>query len=241
MLSYKNIFTNKKRILFVTAHPDDVDAYFGGTIKLLRNDKKEVFVVVVTNGARGSRQNHISEAELGFKREEEQRRALDVLGVNDEFYIPFNNLDGEVENSFKLVEEIVGVIRKIKPDIVVTFQPEGYYYPFGSRGEHYIHHRDHRNTGAATVDAVYPFSRDISFFKDQIANGHSSHTVKELLLTGDRDANAFIDITQVIEDKKKALLEHKSQFDEDTVERILDASRKDNQYFEKGTYIKLAW
>ena len=66
MYSYQDIFIDKEKILYVTAHPDDVDVFFGGTLCKLNQDKKETFVLVVTNGGRGSKNVDISE----LKREE---------------------------------------------------------------------------------------------------------------------------------------------------------------------------
>ena len=124
MYSYEDIFKNKKKILFVTAHPDDVDVTYAGTIAKLREDKKEVFVVVVTNGARGSRENKISEEELAKIRENEQINALSCVGVPKENFATLNYKDGEAENNMELIGKIAYYIRKFKPEIVITQDPE---------------------------------------------------------------------------------------------------------------------
>src|SRR5258706_1797394 len=99
MHSYEDIFKTKNKVLFVTAHPDDVDVMYAGTIAKLREDKKEVFVVVVTNGARGSRENVISESELAKQRTIEQTDALEAIGVPKENFTTLNYKDGEAENN----------------------------------------------------------------------------------------------------------------------------------------------
>src|SRR6266404_2993579 len=106
MLNYQNIFKNKKKILFVTAHPDDVDVMWAGTIAKLTSDKKEVFVVVVTNGARGSRENIISEEALAKERLQEQTNALKAVGVPKENFATLNYKDGEAENNMELIGKI---------------------------------------------------------------------------------------------------------------------------------------
>lgn len=239
---YKDIFANKEKILFVTAHPDDVDVFFGGTIARLANDDKKVKVVVVTNGARGSRQNDISEDELGKLRENEEKNALSHLGLKKSAFQSFGYLDGAVENTMELIGKIAGVIRDFRPDIVCTHEPHNYYgISTGSNPHYYVNHRDHRNVGISTMDAIYPFSRDISFFKEQILNGMDSHTVKEILLSFDTEVNTKIDITEFIKDKKRALLAHKSQFDQDTVDNIIKRFKKGRKYYEYAKYVKLAW
>jgi len=58
--SYDDIFKDKERILVVFAHPDDAEIYCGGTIARLTKDNKEVRVVKVTSGNKGSRGQEIS-------------------------------------------------------------------------------------------------------------------------------------------------------------------------------------
>lgn len=239
MHSYTDIFSNKKTILFVSAHPDDVDVFWSGTIAKLTSEKKKVFVVIVTNGARGSRENKISETKLAKIRFEEQINALKQIGVPPENCITLNYKDGEAENNLKLIGEISFYIRKIKPDLVATHNPKNYYDTFGKNFA-YINHKDHRVTGIATLDAIYPFSRDLSFFPEHAKKGVSPHTVMEVLLTSD-NPNALFDITNTIDKKRNAISAHKSQFDPEIVEELISSGKKGNKYFESGNYFKLAW
>ncbi len=243
MYSYKDIFSNKNKALFVTAHPDDVDVFFGGTIAKLTKDKKEVFVLVVTNGARGSRETIISEEKLGKTRKSEQINALNHLGLSLKNFQTLGYLDGEVENDMKLIGEISAVIRKFKPDIVCTHEPNGYYFKRikKHKSRSFGNHRDHRMVGRSTIDAVYPFSRDFSFFKDQITKQVGAHIVTEMMFTFDHDFNTKIDITEEEEQKRDALLSHKSQFDKEKVNEIMEMFVEEERYFEYGKYIKLAW
>ena len=237
MFSYQDIFQDKKRVLFVPAHPDDADIAFGGTTASLIKDKKEVFVLVVTNGGRGSKDNKISEKELSKQRLGEETMALGYLGVPKENLATLNYLDGEVENNMKLIGQIAQVIRRFKPDIVCTHEPHEMYLQRNDR--FYVNHRDHRNTGLSVLDAVYPFSRDRSFFPEHSQKGLEPHHVLEILFTRSATHNTKIDITKVIGQKKKALLSHKSQLSKDSVDRILENSKEGSKYFEFGNYLKL--
>src|SRR5690348_3520239 len=97
--TYEQVFKDKKRVLFFPAHPDDVMVFFGGLVNQLRKDGKEVFVVTVSNGARGSKDTVISEEELSQKRRAEEIAALGYLKVPKENYICLNYKDGEVESN----------------------------------------------------------------------------------------------------------------------------------------------
>lgn len=242
MLSYEDIFSSKQRVLFVTAHPDDVDAFWGGLVARLNEDSKDTFVLLVTNGARGSRENRISESELASKRLAEQQAALAELGCPAEHFACLHYLDGDFECCLPLIGEIAKYIRLWKPEIVVTHEPQALYAERTLMpGFSFVNHRDHRVVGTATMDAVYPFSRDRSFFPEHAQENLEPHTVLEILFSDEYTTNAKIDVTSVLEKKRAALRAHGSQFDETVITRILDSDRLDDTYFESGNYLRLAW
>ncbi len=241
MYSYEDIFSEKRRVLFVTAHPDDLDVFYGGLVARLVEDGKVVRVVVVTGGARGSRENEISEEELQAIRLDEQRQALKELGVKPENFESLCYLDGEVENNLETIGKIARVIRQFKPEIVCTHDPLGLYFKFRKGEAYYVNHRDHRLTGLSTVDAVYPFSRDRSFFREHLVENIEPHTVVEVFLTGEGEANSKIDYTGVVEKKRSALMSHKSQFSTESVDGIIEGDKVGSGYAEDGFYLKLGW
>lgn len=240
MYSYEDIFGTKQRVLFVTAHPDDVDAYWGGLVARLNHDRKDTFLVLVTNGARGSRENRISEAELAVKRIGEQQAALTHLGMPPKNFVCLQHLDGEFECCLPLIGEIAKYIRLWKPEIVVSHEPQALYTAREAMpGFSMVNHRDHRVVGTAVLDAVYPFSRDRSFFPQHAQENLEPHTVNEILFSDEFRTNARIDVTIALEKKKAALRAHGSQFDETVIQRILDSDRNNEQYFESGNYLKI--
>jgi len=235
LFSYEDIFEDKKRALFVMAHPDDLDVFWGGTIARLIEDKKQVFALVMTNGARGSRDNVVSEEDLAIARIEEQRKALKVYGVPSNYFNTLNYKDGEAQNNMELIGNIAYVVRKFRPDIVATHNPN-FLFNKSLTGDNYsINHKDHRVCSISTMDAVYPFARDRSFFIEHINEGLKQHTVKHLLFTGGTEPNAEIDISAVLKKKEKGLAQHKSQFDTKTVKNIMKNFGKS----EKGFYINI--
>lgn len=241
MYSYKDIFEDKKTALFVTAHPDDVDVFFGALIHRLIKDGKNVFVIVVTNGARGSRENIISEEELAKKRVKEEAEALSCFNVPQDHFFCLNYKDGEVESNLKLIGELSRFIRKLKPDIVGTHEPSSIYESTYNKDGFFVQHRDHRKVGEAVIDSVYPFSRDHSFFTEHYKEGIEPHTVKNILLTDEKSCNFDFDYTEDLEIKKSALRMHKSQFSEEDIDEIINSVKFDDKYFEKFNYLKLKW
>jgi LmbE family N-acetylglucosaminyl deacetylase len=241
MFTYTEIFEPKSSILIVTAHPDDCLVYFAALINKLRKDNKNVSVLVVTNGARGSKENIISEEELAKQRITEEISALEYLKVPKANFFCLDYKDGEVESDMKLIGEVSYYIRKFKADIVCTHEPGLIYESTYDNTGFFVQHRDHRKVGEAVIDAAYPFARDRSFFPEHQKEGIEPHSVYELLLTDEKGSNFHFDYTSELETKKTAMRYHKSQFDEDFITQVVDDMKKDDHYFEMFKYIKLLW
>ena len=104
-------------------------------------------------------------------------------------------------------QDIVRAIRKHKPSAVITQDPTRRWMG------NYINHPDHRNTGDATMDAVFPSARDVHMFPElQLNEGLGPHIVSHLYL-GDRTdgADVAFDISRTIDLKIEALCAHVSQ------------------------------
>jgi LmbE family N-acetylglucosaminyl deacetylase len=241
MFTYSQIFADKQNILFVTAHPDDTLVYFGALIGRLRREKKNVYVVVVTNGARGSGDRVISEESLAAQRILEEKAALAKLDVLEDHIFCLGYKDGEVESNMSLIGEISKFVRKFKIDLVGTHEPGLQYQHTYDKTGFFVQHRDHRKVGEAVIDAVYPFSRDRSFFPEHASEGIEPHTLFDILLTDEKDCNFDFEYTQDLEQKKAAMREHKSQFDENFITAVVEAVKSDNKYLEKFRYLKLNW
>ena len=241
MFSYDQIFQNKKKILVVSAHPDDVIVYFGALIHALRKDKKEVYVLTVSNGARGSRENVISEEKLAEQRLQEETDALKYLTVPKENCFCLGYKDGEVESNLKLIGEVTKYIRTFKVDAVLTHEPTAVYQPTYNRDGFFVNHRDHRKVGEAVIDSAYPFSRDRSFFPEQAKEGIEPHKVTDIIFTDEKESNFDFDYTENVEIKKQALRLHKSQFNEESLLDIVETVKFSGRYLEKFFYVKLLW
>jgi LmbE family N-acetylglucosaminyl deacetylase len=241
MFTYNEIFDNKNNILIVTAHPDDCLVYFAALIHKLRQNNKNVFVVVVTNGARGSKDTVITEEKRAEQRIDEEIKALEYLDVSRDHFVCFNYKDGEVESDLKLIGEISKYIRKWKADIVFSHEPGLIYESTYNNDGYFVQHRDHRKVGEAVIDSVYPFARDRSFFPEHAEEGIEPRSIYELLLTDEKGSNFHFDYTPDIETKKAAMRLHASQFNEEFIDQIVNDMKKDDHYFEMFKYVKLLW
>lgn len=219
--SYDDIFSDKQRILVVMAHPDDNEIICGGTVARLLSDGKKVRVVVLTNGGKGfQNRTDVTEEKFAKTRIGEQYAAGARLGISKNENFNLGIPDGELENSLENIEKVVFHIRQFKPDIVITQNPFDSINKFDKKIS-WVNHRDHRHTALITIDAVYPYSRDRGFFPKQFSEGGlEPHEVNELLFSDSYTYPdvLYFDITQFIDKKRQALLEHKNAFSADDIE-----------------------
>lgn len=195
-----------KVVLGVAAHPDDLDFMASGTMAAWAAQGAEIYYLILTRGDKGSADTSADPKQLTELRRQEQRDAGKVLGLKDVSFCDYE--DGMLTPSFDVKRDIVRVIRRVKPEAVVTVDPTMLYYAERS----FINHSDHRAAGQATIDAVYPLARDhLSFaelYTDELLEPHKT---KQLYLTHFGQENCFIDITATIDQKMQALAAHASQ------------------------------
>ncbi len=185
-------------ILVVTPHPDDAEFGVAGTVVHWAREGKVVVYVVCTNGDKGTADIKIKPEKLAEIREKEQLEAAKILGVKDVIFL--GHSDQSLEDTPEFRKEIVKLIRLYKPEIVVTADPYC----------RYIWHRDHRIVGQVTLDAVFPYARDIWAYPDLIEEGLKPHSVKEIWFWASENINHRSDITKTFDLKLKALRCHKS-------------------------------
>ncbi len=207
-----------KVVLAVVAHPDDIEFCVGGSIARWIRDGTEVHYLILTDGSIGGGDSS-SPQQIAARRQEEQKAAAKKLGVKNVFFCEYQDCQLTVRNDVK--RDIVRIIRKVRPDTVVTMDPAMLYSITRSS----INHSDHRAAGEATLDAVWPLARDHLAFPE-LAHKEKlqPHKVATVLLINYDKANFYVDITETIDDKIAALAAHTSQFsDMPTMEKIVRA------------------
>ena len=191
------------------AHPDDLDWACGGTTAVWTRAGKEIYFVLTTSGESGEDHQRglvLPPAEIAEIREAEQRLAANILGVKEVLFL--GQPDGRVEPTLAFRDQIVNVLRRLRPHIVISMDPGGWTFD-----NFYLYHPDHRATALAVFDAVYP-AAGTSCYVPQPDEGLPAHKVREVYFSGTSHPNVYIDITTTIDLKIQALLSHRSQLTE---------------------------
>src|SRR5436190_10824895 len=157
-----------RSVLVIVAHPDDAEFMAAGTIGKWAQEGKEINYVLCTAGDKGSSDRTMPPSKLAEIRRVEQREACNRLGVKELVFLGYE--DGVLQNTLGLRRDIVREIRRFKPDIVLCQDPTTRWTPQGT-----INHPDHRATGDAAVDAIFPSARDRMVFPELLCEGFEAH------------------------------------------------------------------
>lgn len=188
------------------AHPDDLDWACGGTAAAWTREGKEIYFVLTTSGESGEDHQRglaLPPAEIAEIREAEQRLAANILGVKEVLFL--GQPDGRVEPTLAFRDQIVNVLRRLRPQIVLSMDPGAWAFD-----NFYLYHPDHRATALAVFDAIYPAAGNPCYVP-QPDEGLPAHKVREVYFSGTSHPNVYIDITATLDLKIQALLSHRSQ------------------------------
>lgn len=198
-------------VLAVYAHPDDPEVSCGGTLCRWVDEGAAVHLVICARGDKGSVDPTVDPDELAHRRSVEAAEAADVLGVLTHDNLGFD--DGEVINDLQLRSELVRRIRMLQPDVVVGPDPTALFF-----GSSYVNHVDHREVGAALLDACAPAAASPLYFPE----AGPAHAVDRIFLSGTLEPDTHVDIASVLERKVEAVLCHRSQVeDPDEVAEVI--------------------
>ncbi len=185
--------------MVIMAHPDDAEFLAAGTVAKWCAQGWSVYYVLATSGDKGTHDASLSQQELAAIREQEQRDACRVLGVKETIFLGLP--DGFLSADHELRGQIVRLLRKYRPDVVLTW--DGFRPGFN--------HSDHRAIGIAVRDAVYPAVRDHLYYPEHGEAELDAHQVNEMLLAGTNEPDYTVDISAHVETKMEAVFCHRSQ------------------------------
>lgn len=158
------------RLLAVFAHPDDETFCAGGTLAKHVAAGWEVMVVSATRGEAGQIRDPFAATRrtLGQVREREFYAACQRLGVRHARVLDY--MDGTLHavDPYELTGAVVGIIRAFRPEVIITFGPDGAYG-----------HPDHIAIGAATTRA-FEQAGTTEHYPEQLAAGGSPHRPAQL-------------------------------------------------------------
>ena len=191
------------RALAVFAHPDDPEVGCGGTLARWTAAGSEVHLVITNRGDKGSLDPAVDPDALAAERADEVARAATVLGLASVEHLGYP--DGDIDNDAALRAKIVSIVRRLRPDALVAPDPTAVFF-----GDGYINHRDHRELGWAVLDSIVPAANPL-----YVPDGGPAHQVELVLLSGTLEANAWVDVGDVLDVKVAAVACHESRLGSD--------------------------
>ena len=194
----------RERAMVVFAHPDDAEFGSAGTVAKWASEGVEVTYVVATDGSKGSSDPDVTPDHLSELRYGEQRDAARILGVAHVEFLGFE--DGLLLPSIELRKAITAAIRRYRPDTVIVPNPVRSF-----ELNAFAQHPDHLACGEAALAAIYPCARDRLTFPELLREGLEPHAVTEVLVVGTNAPDFWVDVTETIETKVRALKAHDSQ------------------------------
>ena len=156
-----------KTVMFIYAHIDDMEAASGGLVTRLHDIGATVHLLIMTNGDKGCSNDEIcgnvSNSELVEIRKQEQYRSAEVLRIplNNIYFLEYEDVILKTYSRSEISQKIVTLIRSVKPDVVMTWDPAPHFNMIPSEGWGDLgYHPDHQYSGELTVDAVWYASLD---------------------------------------------------------------------------------
>ncbi len=196
-----------KTILLIGAHPDD-DTYSQGTLAMLQEHGNEIWIVTLTTGNVGTQDTTLSMTDLARIRNQEELAALKELGIPGDHYINLGYDDGmlEYQNKKDVVANLVRQIRKIRPDVLFSFDP--------GKGCQRWHKADHRSSAYLTADAARAAMWPLMFQGQITVEGLRAYTVPEYMFydSDTADINTWVDISDYVDKKINAMSKYVSQW-----------------------------
>jgi len=235
-------WNSPQNILVILAHPDDPEFFCGATLARWARAGHHITYQLLTCGDKGF--NDFTPADMTPEalcaiRHEEQIAAAKVIGVEADAVHFGDCPDGYLIPDLNTRRDVVRVIRKFKPDILVTCDPQTLFAAYG------INHPDHRAAGQVVLDAVFPAAGSPVFFPELLKEGHQPHMPKEVWCSLTMQPTVVLDITETWPIKMEALLHHKTQigdiekFKERMKSRRAEDSTDENpRYEEKFRVVK---
>ena len=240
-----------RSLMAIFAHPDDESFGAGGTLAKYASEGAFVALVCATNGEIGeiSDPSLASTDSLGQVRIAELRCAAEALGVAELVLLGYRDsgmagtADNDRPGAFAKVPEdevvarLVGLIRRLRPDVVVTFDPSGGY---GHPDHVAVHNHTLKAFHAARDGGRYPeegepwqpsrlaytvFTRSMfDRFRAKLEEvgadaGELDGWEEVITLWADEDVQVTLDVSSSVAAKWDALNCHRTQFGSDNIFR----------------------
>jgi LmbE family N-acetylglucosaminyl deacetylase len=196
-----------KRVLVVSAHPDDLEFGCAGTVAKWVDEGCEATLLLVTDGSTGTTDPALVGAKLAEIRDRETREAAAILGIGEVVFLGYR--DGYVEHTLDLRRDIARVFRRVRPHRLFAMDP----VPIP--GGWFVNHPDHRAVGQATLDITLTAGTTPGHFPELLDEGLEPwRGLQEIYIAGPGGGETAVDITTTVDRKIAALKTHHSQVGE---------------------------
>ena len=189
-----------QRVFALAAHPDDIEFQMAGTLILLRRVGYEVHYMNIANGSCGTTEYGKAEI-IAIRRAEAQAAAAGIGAVFHESLVD----DLAIFYEPKLLARVAAVMREVAPEILLLQSPQDYM-------------EDHQNAARLGVTAAFarempnfatdppykPVTQPVTVYH---AQPHGNHDSLRHLIRPD----LYVDISDVMEEKRAMLARHVSQ------------------------------
>jgi len=227
----------KRSILSIFAHPDDESYGVGGALAKYHQEGVRLVLVTLTDGGSGSKRLQpgiLPDAPLGECRLKELERACQVLGIDRLITLGYTDGKLDQDDRNEMREQIVSIILEERPDIMLTFHPNGI-----------SGHRDHILTAEVTKEAFWQATK----------SEKSPHQTKKLYyhcmidkvaaMLGRRypgrkyfglkleEITTIIDTSDYTNIRLEALKCHQTQFSPGTYDRDAIAARFNKEFYRR--------
>ncbi|GMU78777.1 MAG: GlcNAc-PI de-N-acetylase [Acidimicrobiia bacterium] len=183
------------RALAVVAHPDDLEYGAAAAVARWTAQGKQVTYLLVTSGEAGI--DAMAPDRVAVLRQDEEHRSAAVVGVDTVEFLA--HPDGLVEPSLALRRDLAAVVRRHRPDVLVSLNFRE-RWPGGA-----LNHADHRAVGVALLDAARDAANRWVFTG---AGGEPWAGVRFALFNGAPEPTHHVDVTDTIELGIASLREH---------------------------------
>jgi LmbE family N-acetylglucosaminyl deacetylase len=203
-------------VLGIGCHPDDLEIGCGGTLAKYAKQGHKVFMCHIANGNMGHAV--IMPEELRKIRDTEARNAAALLGA-ESISIDVDDLRPEASDK-QARDRLTEVVRYAKPDLIITHNPQDYM-------------RDHEQSSALATDVSFTVTIPHLFTEHPAMGSFPPVFYMDTLAGINFIPTEYVDITEEIEQKLRAVNCHESQvkwmLDHDKID-FLDFVRTCNKY-----------
>ena len=192
--------SDKPKVLALVAHPDDIEFMMMGTMLMLQDKGWEVHYMTIANGCCGT--DKYDAATIAEMRKGECQAACSLVGA---IWHPSVCNDLEVFHNWDVISKVLGVVREVKPSVILTQSPDDYM-------------EDHLNSCRIAVTAAFcrgmlnaPCEPKLPPYQDDIV---VYHAIPHGLMNPFRklvEPEFFVNIEPHLQDKWNMLACHKSQ------------------------------